>query len=150
VREVRTSGPVLPVLRMPDGRIAAGFLASEVEVNQVFGSLTQRAPGQRWLVEVPAGTAGDYTLVLTGIGAGSFTVDVTGRYLGFRTARQTIAGHTQAGERVFTRISQRVKGEDPRTARATDTRIEGLQPWEGEEPAIVVASRTAPRRPEPK
>jgi hypothetical protein len=119
-------------------------------VNQVFGSLTQRAPGQRWLVEVPAGAAGNYTLVLTGIGEGPFTVDVTGRYLGFRATRQTIVGHTHAGERVFTRISQRVKGDDPRTARVTETRIEGLQAWEGEEPAIVVASRTAPRRPEPK
>ena len=147
--EIRATGPVAPLVVMPDGRVAAGFLADGVEVNQVFGSLTRSAPDQRWLVEVPAGAAGDYTLVLTGIGEGPFTVDVTGRYLGFRTARQTIAGHTRAGERVFTRISQRVKGDDPRTARATETRIQGLQPWEGEEPATVVASRTGPRRPQP-
>ena len=60
VLEVRTSGPVLPLLRMPDGRIAAGFLAGEVEVNQVFGSLTERQGGDRWLVEVPAGYEGPY------------------------------------------------------------------------------------------
>jgi hypothetical protein len=147
--EIRASGPVAPLVVMPGGRVAAGFLADGVEVNQVFGSLTRSAPGQRWLVEVPAGAAGDYTLVLTGTGEGSFTVEVSGRYLGFRTARQTIAGHTRAGERVFSRISQRVKGDDPRTARATDMRVEGLQAWEGEEPATVVASRTRPRRPQP-
>jgi hypothetical protein len=134
---------------MPDGRVAAGFLADGVEVNQVFGSLTERAKGQRWLVEVPAGAAGDYTLVLTGIGEGRFTVDVTGRYLGFRTARQTLAGHTSAGERVFTRISQRVKGDDPRTARAIETRVEALRAWEGAEPATVVASQPGARRPRP-
>jgi hypothetical protein len=53
VLEVRTSGPVLPLLRMPDGRIAAGFLAGEVEVNQVFGLAHERQGGGRWLVEVP-------------------------------------------------------------------------------------------------
>jgi hypothetical protein len=147
--EIRATGPVAPLVVMPDGRVAAGFLADGVEVNQVFGSLTERAKGQRWLVEVPAGAAGDYTLVLTGVGEGRFTVDVTGRYLGFRTARQTLAGHTSAGERVFTRISQRVKGDDPRTARAIETRVEALRAWEGAEPATVVASQPGARRPRP-
>ena len=147
--EIRATGPVAPLVLMPGGRVAAGFLDDGVEVNQVFGSLTDSAPGQRWLVEVPGGEAGDYTLVLTGVGEGRFTVDVTGRYLGFRTARQALAGHTRAGERVFTRISQRVKGDDPRTARATGTQVEALQAWQGDEPATVVALRSGSRRPQP-
>jgi hypothetical protein len=145
--EIRAAGPVAPLVVMPGGRVAAGFLADGVEVNQVFGSLSRSTPERRWLVEVPAGTPGDYTLVLTGTGEGAFTVDVTGRYLGFRTTRQTITGHAQVGERVFTRISQRVKGDDPRTARATETRIDELQAWVGDEPATVVASRPGSHRP---
>src|SRR5258705_6870953 len=38
--EIRTTGPVVPLVRIPDGSQAAGFLAPDVEVNQVFGSLT--------------------------------------------------------------------------------------------------------------
>jgi hypothetical protein len=56
--EVRTSGPVLPLVRMPDGRVAAGFLAGPVEVNQVFGSLTEGGRDNKWLIEVPAGHEG--------------------------------------------------------------------------------------------
>lgn len=143
VLEVQSTGPVLPLVRMPDGRVAAGFLAEDVEVNQVFGSLTEIQRGQRWLVEVPAGSPGAYTLVLTGVGEGPFTVRVSTRYVGFRTSRQEITGEARLGERVFTHITPRVKGDDPRTARVTDTRVDALRPWDGEEPATVVATRPA-------
>jgi hypothetical protein len=149
VLEVRSTGPVAPLVLMPGGGVAAGFLAEGIEVNQVFGSLTEAGRGQRWLVEVPAGLPGDYTLVLTGVGEGSFTVRVAARYAGLRTSRHEITGTARPGERVFTRVIQRVKGEDPRTARAIETRIEGLQAWQGEEPATVVASRPGARRPQP-
>ena len=97
VLEVRTSGPVLPLLRMPDGRVAAGFLAGEVEVNQVFGSLTERQGGDRWLVEVPAGYEGPYTLILTGTGTGSFVAKVSARYGGLAVYRQEHEGRRGAG-----------------------------------------------------
>jgi hypothetical protein len=147
VLEVRTTGSVVPLVLMPGRRLAAGFLAADVEVNQVFGSLTEAGPAGRRLVEVPGGTAGDYTLVLTGVGEGPFTVRVVSRYAGFRTSRQEITGEARPGERVFTRITQRVKGDDPRTARATETRIDRLQAWDGAEPATVVASPLRPRGP---
>ena len=147
VLEIRTTGPVAPLVLMPGGRVAAGFLAEGVEVNQVFGSLTDAAPGPRWLVEVPAGAPGDYTLVLTGVGEGPFTARVSARYAGFRTSRQEISGAARPGERLFTRISQRVKGDDPRTARASDLRIESLRAWDGEEPATVVARPLGGPRP---
>jgi hypothetical protein len=136
--EIRTTGPVVPLVRMPDGSLAAGFLAPDVEVNQVFGSLTEAKGGQRWLVEVPGGHEGPYTLILTGAGAGPFTARVSGRYLGFTTYRQEIRGEARPGERLFTRITQTVKGQDPLTARAVDASVDGLRVWDASEPAAIV------------
>ena len=147
VLEVRTSGPVLPLLRMPDGRIAAGFLAGEVEVNQVFGSLTERQGGDRWLVEVPAGHDGPYTLILTGTGTGSFGAKVSARYGGMAVYRQEMKGDVSQGERLFTRITHDLNGKDPKTARVIEASFEGLRKWDGGEPAaIVTAPGAVPRR----
>jgi hypothetical protein len=96
--EIESSGPVVPLLRMPDGLVAAGFLADGVEVNQVFGSLSASRGGQRWLVEVPGGAEGAYTLILTGAGAGPFKARVSARYAGFRIYRQELTGEIRAGE----------------------------------------------------
>jgi len=144
VLEIRSSGPVLPLVRMPDGSVAAGFLAADVEVNQVFGSLTGGA-GTRWLVEVPGGYAGPYTLILTGRAPGSFTVTVSVRYAGMTAFRQEIKGDIRQGERLVTRITQDVKGTDPRTARVVSARVEDLREWDGAEPAVVVVSPNVTR-----
>jgi hypothetical protein len=147
VLEVRTSGPVLPLLRMPDGRIAAGFLAGEVEVNQVFGSLTERQGGDRWLVEVPAGYEGPYTLILTGTGTASFVAKVSARYGGVTVYRQELKGDVSQGERLFTRITHDLNGKDPKTARVIEASFEGLRKWDGGEPAAIVTGPAAvPRR----
>ena len=143
---VESSGPVVPFLQMPDGRVSAGFLAEDVEVNHVFGSLTASRGAQRFIVEVPAGTEGDYTLILTGVGAGPFTAQVSTRYAGFRVSKHELAGEARLGERQVTRIAQQVKGDDPRTARVTGTSVEGLRVLAGDDPAAVVAApRRAPR-----
>src|SRR4029077_9103943 len=55
---VESSGPVVPLLQMPDGRLSAGFLAEDVEVNHVFGSLTASRGAQRFILEGPAGPRG--------------------------------------------------------------------------------------------
>jgi hypothetical protein len=144
--EVRTTGPVVPMLRMPDGGVAAGFLAGEVEVNQVFGSLTEGRPG-RWLVEVPAGHEGPYTLILTGTGSGAFSAKVTGKYGGFAVYRQELKGDVREGEQMFTRIRHDLSGKDPRTARVLEASFERLQPWAEGEPPAVVAVPGAPARP---
>ena len=136
--EIESSGPVVPLLRMPDGRVAAGFLAEDVEVNQVFGSLTASRGGQRWLVEVPGGAEGAYTLIFTGVGAGPFTARLSARYAGFRVYRQELTGEIRPGERLVTRITHRVKGDDPRTARVVAGSVDGLRGWDGDEPAAVV------------
>jgi hypothetical protein len=146
--EVQASGPVLPLLQMPDGRVAAGFLAEDVEVNQVFGSLTASRGGQRFVVEVPAGAPGAYTLILTGAGAGSFTAQVSARYAGFRVYRQELRGEIRPGERLVTRIVPSVKGDDPLTARVAGLSVDGLRAWDGDEPAAVVAAPRAGRGPD--
>ncbi len=147
VLEIRSSGPVLPLVRMPDGRQAAGFLAEDVEVNQVFGALTEAGRGPRWLVEVPGGHEGSYTLILTAAGAGPFTVRISARYAGFPVYRQEITGTIRPGERLVTRINQSVKGEDPRTARVLRASVEGLRVWDHGEPPAVVASPVDERAP---
>jgi len=144
--EIRTTGPVVPLVRMPDGSTAAGFLAPDVEVNQVFGSLTE-GKGQRWVVEVPGGHEGPYTLILTGTGAGAFTARVSGRYLGFTAYRQELRGDAGPGERLFTRITQTVRGQDPQTARTVEASLDGLRAWDPSEPAAVVANPERSRRP---
>ena len=146
---IESTGPVVPLLQLPDGRVSAGFLAEDVEVNQVFGSLTSSRGRQRWLIEVPAGAAGDYPLVLTGLGDGPFTVHVSTRYLGFRVSRETLTGEARPGERLVARITTRVKGDDPRTARIQSGTVDGLRAWDGEEPAAVVLRPAAGRAPGP-
>ena len=141
--EIRTTGPVVPLVRMPDGSRAAGFLAPDVEVNHVFGSLTEAKGGRRWRVEVPGGHEGPYTLILTGTDAGPFTAQISARYVGFSAYRQEIRGEARPGERLFTRITQTVKGQDPRTARAVEASVDGLRTWDTAEPAASVASPAA-------
>jgi hypothetical protein len=141
--EIRTMGPVVPLVRMPDGSQVAGFLAPDVEINQVFGSLTEAKSGQRWLVEVPGGHEGPYTLILTGIDTGPFTARITARYVGFSAYRHDIRGEARPGERLFTRITQTVKGQDPVTARAVEASVDGLRLWDAAEPAAIMASPLA-------
>jgi len=145
--QIRTTGPVVPLVRMPDGSQAAGFLAPDVEVNQVFGSLTEAKGGQRWLVEVPGGHEGPYILILTGTGAGPFSARIAAHYMGFSAYRRDVRGEAQPGERLFSRITQTVKGQDPETARAVDASVDGLRAWDASEPAAITASPGAASRP---
>ena len=140
--EIEASGPVLPLLQMPDGGVAAGFLAGDVEINQVFGSLTASRGPQRWVVEVPAGAPGVYTLILAGVGSGPFTAQVSARYVGFRVYRQALTGEIRPGERLVTRIVPSVKGADPETARIAGASVDGLRAWDGDEAAVVAAPGT--------
>lgn len=143
VLEVRTTGPVVPMVKMPDGQVAAGFLAPDVEVNQVFGSLTS-GDGKRWLVEVPGGIEGPYTIVLTGTDAGAFTMKVSGRYAGMAVYHQEMKGEARRGERLATRVTHDVSGNDPKTARLVEASFERLRPWDGA--PTVIAEPALPRR----
>src|SRR5262249_36307636 len=130
ILEVTTTGPVVPLVRTPDGGQAAGFVAGGAEVNQVFGALTS-GRGNTWRIEVPAGRQGAYTLVLTGTGDGPFTVKIAGRYAGFAAYREEIRGTIRQDEQVATRIVQRVSGDDPSSARVRGAQVGALQAWTG-------------------
>ena len=125
---VATSGPVLPLVVMPDGRRVAGFVEPGIDVNQVFGSLTAGPPGSR-TVEVPAGVSGPYVLMLVPVGDGPFTVTVTGRHRGTETYRQAQSGHAHRGQGLRAEVIQTMSGgRDPRTARADRAGMSTLRP----------------------
>ena len=137
--EVVTSGPVLPLVAMPDGQRVAGFVAPGIEVNQVFGSLTAGGPGAR-TVEVPAGLAGPFVVVLTAVADGPFTVTAIGRHAGAVTYRHERAGSTHRGEALRAEITQVMAEEsDPRTARAASAGMSALRS-ESARPGTVVLS----------
>jgi len=145
---VVTSGPVLPLVLMPDGRRVAGFVEPGIAVNQVFGSLTAGTAGSR-TVEVPAGVSGPYVLILVAVGDGPFTVTVTGRYRGTETYRQEQAGEAHHRQGLRAEVIQTMSGgPDPRTARADRGGMSTLRP-ETTRPGTVVLSPlevAAPRR----
>jgi hypothetical protein len=140
--EVVVDGPVVPLLIMPDGVRAAGFVPPGIEVNQVFGSFTGVRDGRR-VVQVPAGLAGPFRLVLAATGDGAYSVTVVGRagdravYWGERR------GRVRAGERRGGEIVQRF-GEferpDPRTARVVDGWLGAFAERLGAVPPTVVLS----------
>jgi hypothetical protein len=143
--EVVTSGPVLPLVAMPDGVRLAGFVEPGIEVNQVFGSLTAARAGAAHSVEIPAGLSGPYVLLLTAVGAGPFTVTVVGRHQGAVTYRHEHADTARRGQRLRAEIIQMLTGQmlggpaDPRTARAGSAGMSALRP-ETARPGTVLLS----------
>jgi FecR protein len=92
--------------------------ALEVSVNQVFGSLTASHRGAPRVVEVPAGAAGPYRVVLTGVENGPYAVTVVGRYQGGTVYRWERRGDIRVGERQGLEVTQGMSNDpDPRTAR---------------------------------
>jgi hypothetical protein len=132
--EVVTSGPVLPLVVMPDRQRVAGFVEPGIEVNQVFGSLTAGRPGAR-TVEVPAGLSGPVVLILAAMEDGPFTVTVTGRHQGAATYRHERAGVARRGQGMRADIIQvMTAGGDPHTARAGSAGMSVFRPewaWPG-------------------
>jgi hypothetical protein len=117
----------------------AGFVQPGIDVNQVFGSLTAGPAGSR-SVEVPAGVAGPFVLVLVAVGDGPFTVTVTGRHRGAETYRQEQSGQAHRGQGLRAEIIQAMSGgADPRTARADRAGMSTLRP-ETMRPGTVVLS----------
>ena len=149
--EIETSADVVPLLQMPGSRAAAGFVAPGIEVNQVFGSRTER-DDQRWRLEVPAGESGTYTLVVTGLADGPFFVSVVGTVNGAPVYRHRLSGAIARGQQLVARLEpgfddvgdpqSRGGGpaHNPRTARVAAARISPLTPLAAPVPVIVVIS----------
>ena len=140
--EVTVEGPVLPLLIMPDGVRAAGFVAPGVEVNQVFGSFTGARDG-RHVIEVPAGLAGPYRLVLAATANGDYRVSVVGRFKGKAVYWEDRRGRLREGEHRGGDIVQRF-GEferpDPRAARVMDGWLGRVKPVPAGIPTTIVLS----------
>ena len=127
---------------MPDGVRAAGFVAPGVEVNQVFGSFTGARDG-RHVIEVPAGLAGPYRLVLAATGDGDYRVSVIGRFKGKPVYWEDRRGRLREGEQRGGDIVQRF-GEferpDPRAARVMDGWLGRVKPVPAGIPTTIVLS----------
>ena len=131
---VEASGAVAPLLATADTSRVAGFVAPGVEVNQVFGSLTQAKPDGVRLLEVPAGTPGPFTVVFEGLRAGPFEVTVSGLYDGRLVYQEQLVGKIQGGERLQTRIEHQLDPEgasDPKRARVVGGEVASLSPLRG-------------------
>ncbi|HKW91440.1 MAG TPA: hypothetical protein VJX92_06035 [Methylomirabilota bacterium] len=141
VLEVAVSGPVQPLVVMPDERLA-GFVRQGIEVNQVFGSLTvAREDGSR-IVEVPAGLSGPFILLVTPVSDGPYTVTVVGRYRGAVVYRHERSGVGRRGQQLRADVIQTMaepSSTDPRTARVTGAGVSALRP-EVARPGLVVLS----------
>jgi hypothetical protein len=138
--EVVVTGPVLPMLVLPDGRVA-GFVDPGVEVNQVFGSLTAIRGARGRIIEVPAGVAGTYRLVLDAVGEGPYEVAVAGRFQSLPVYSGGARGRVDTADRLIAEITQQVAGDgatDPRTARITEGRMEAPFPLAGPTPGTVL------------
>jgi hypothetical protein len=130
--EVITSGPVLPLVTMPDRTRLAGFVPPGIEVNQVFGSLTAAPAGGARTVEVPAGVDGPFVVTLAAVGDGPFTLTVVGRHQGAVTYRYERAGAAHHGQGLRAEVIQIMDAaagaSDPRTARAGSAGLTELRP----------------------
>jgi hypothetical protein len=140
--EVAVTGPVLPLLVLPDGQRVAGFLEPGVEVNQVFGSLTAVRGDRGRIVEVPAGVPGTYRLVLGAVGDGSFEVSVIGRFRSLPVFGGGGRGRVRTGDRLVAEITQQVAegAADPRTARVVAGELGPLRALAEPPPGTVLLS----------
>jgi FecR protein len=141
--EVVVTGPVLPLLVLPDGQRVVGFVEPGVEANQVFGSLTAIRGDRGRIIEVPAGAAGTYRLVLAAVGQGPYEVTVTGRFRTLPVYGGGARGRVNAGDRLVAAITQQVAADgapDPRTARVTEGRMAAPQPLAEPMPGTVLLS----------
>jgi hypothetical protein len=153
--EVETSPNVLPLLQVPESRAAAGFVLPGIEVNQVFGSRTERED-ERWRIDVPAGEAGTYHLLVTGLADGPFSVSLLGTLNGAPAYRHRLNGVIRRGQQLIARLEPGFEdtGEgqnrhNPRTARVAVARISRLTPVTAPVPIRVVVSPFERARLEP-
>jgi preprotein translocase subunit YajC len=132
---------VLPLVFMPDRARVAGFVAPGIEVNQVFGSKTSQAADGARALEVPAGLAGSYLLVLEGEREGPDYVSWAVFVEGVPVHQETMPVRLIKGGRLTTQISVTIDpatSKEPRTARATAATAKPLVKFEGPLPGRIL------------
>ena len=135
---VTAGGDVLPLLATPAPERLAGFAGSGIEVNQVFGSFVSEGLAPR-VVEIPAGAAGRYTLVVEGQRDGDVRLNLEGVYSGQVVLRRELAGSVRAGERLVADIAPQLdQVTDPRTALLLGWDVSDLRPLAGPPPGKLV------------
>ncbi len=134
LRVVASRG-VLPLVEMPYHTLLAGFVAPDVEINQVYGSVTQAHPDGTRSVEVPAGFPGPYTLIVEGREETPFTITLVGFYRASEVYRTELRGRIGRGERQWTSLMQEIPpveglgwGPSPESARAQGVHSARLGP----------------------
>jgi hypothetical protein len=148
--EIEASPGVLPLLQTPETRAAAGFVAPGIEVNQIFGARTGR-DDDRWQLDVPAGEAGVYALVLTGLTDGPFSVSLVGTLNGAPVYRYRVSGTIARGQQLMARLEPvfedmrdgQGRGDgahNPRSARVVAARLAPLAALTSPAPIRVVVS----------
>ena len=143
VIHVTTSPGVLPLMLMTDKVRVAGFVSPQLEVNQVFGSFTGVTDRGGRVVEVPAGVAGPFTLILEGQTIGPFEITIAGLYKNSPLSQQQFSGTIKKGERIVSTITQQLDeatAGDPKTAKVLSLTATPFQPMDGPLPGIVLLS----------
>jgi hypothetical protein len=134
---------VLPLVLMPDEARVAGFVATGVEVNQVFGSLTSAGADGSHVVEVPAGLPGPYVLMLEALRDGPVIVKLAGSFKGGPAYRMDLPVTIRKGERVRTEITQQLDqatAAEPETAKVLNGNATPWRPMSGPVPGTILVS----------
>jgi hypothetical protein len=140
---VTTSPGGLPLILMADKARLAGFVSPRFEVNQVFGSFTGLTEQSGHIIEVPAGVAAPFTLIVEGQTSGPFEVTIAGLHKGAQVSQQRLSGTVKKGERLVTTIMPQLDDAtagDPKTAKMVGLTATPFQPMDGPLPGMLLLS----------
>lgn len=140
---VATSPGVLPLILTADKARLAGFVSLRFEVNQVFGSFTGLTEQGGRIVEVPAGVAAPFMLVVEGQAGGPFEVSLAGLYKGAPVSQQRLSGTIKIGERLVSTIMPQLDDAtagNPKTAKVVGLTATPFQPMDGPLPGVLLLS----------
>jgi len=140
---VTTSPDVLPLILMADKARLAGSVSPRFEVNQVFGAFTGLTEQGGHIIEVPAGVAAPFTLIVEGQTSGPFEVTIAGLHKGAQISQQRLSGTIKIGERLVTSIMPQLDDAtagDPKTAKMVGLTATPFQPMVGPLPGVLLLS----------
>lgn len=140
---VTTSPDGLPLILMADKARLAGFVSPRFEVNQVFGAFTGLTEQGGHIIEVPAGVAAPFTLIVEGQTSGPFEVTIAGLHKGAQVFQQRLSGTVKKGERLVTTIMPQLDDAtagDPKTAKMVGLTAPPFQPMVGPLPGMLLLS----------